>query len=293
MKSNKILFQTLAIAAILSGLIFTACKKDSKGDTNTTTGTQKLSVYLTDDPAIYDSVLIDIKYVEVKLDNSEDHKNDDQFGDNDHDKDNDHHDRDKFGKWDTLSFKSGIYNMSTLRNGIDTLLGTANINGTIRKIRITLGTNNSLNIAGVSHPLNLLPGINNYLYVNINNRHHQEAVAGQTALWIDFDISRSIILSNGQYYLKPVLRPFCDNKFARLSGKVLPEEATALVSVYNATDTANGIPHKNGNFKIRGLKVGTYNILFKGFNGYRDTTIMNVQLNNGEEKTIPAVTLTK
>ena len=84
MKSNNILFQTLAITAILSGLIFTACKKDSKADTTTTTGTQKLSVYLTDDPAIYDSVLIDIKYVEVKLDTNEGHKNDDHFGDGAH-----------------------------------------------------------------------------------------------------------------------------------------------------------------------------------------------------------------
>lgn len=291
MKSNKSLFRALSIVVIVSALIITACKKDSTPAT--TAGTQKLSVYLTDDPAIYDSVLIDIKYVEVKLDTNEAHKNDDHFGDNDHDKDNDHHGRDEFGKWDTLHITPGIYNLSKLRNGIDTLLGTASINGTIRKIRITLGANNSLNIAGVSHPLNLLPGVNNYLYVKINNRHHQEAASGQTALWIDFDISRSIVLANGQYYLKPVLRPFCDNNFASLKGKVLPSAATPLVTVYNSTDTANGIPREDGDFKIRGLKEGTYSILFKGFNGYRDTTIMNVQVKSGEEKTITAVTLSK
>ena len=292
MKSKKSLFRSLSIVLIVSTLIITACKKDS-APASPATGTQKLSVYLTDDPAMYDSVLTDIKYVEVKLDTDEAHKNDDHFGDNDHDKDNDHKDKDEFGKWDTLNITPGIYNLSKLRNGIDTLLGTASINGTIRKIRITLGTNNSISVAGVIYPLNLLPGVNNYLYVKINNRHHQETASGQIALWIDFDISRSIIMANGQYYLKPVLRPFCDNNFASLKGKVLPSAATPLVTVYNATDTANGIPREDGDFKIRGLREGNYSILFKGFNGYHDTTITNIQVKNGEEKTMPTVTLSK
>lgn len=292
MKMNKQLFGALSLV-VASALVFTACKKDSSGTASTSTSAQKLSVYLTDDPAVYDSVLIDIKYVEVKTDTSKAHKNDDHFGDNDIDKDDDHKGRDDFGKWDTLNIVSGVYNVSKLRNGIDTLMGTANINGAIRKIRITLGTNNSLNVAGVSYPLNLLPGINNYLYIKINEKHHHEMAAGQTALWIDFDISRSIIYANGQYYLKPVLRPFNDNNFARLKGKVLPFAATPLVSVYNATDTANGIPAPDGDFKIRGIKEGTYSILYKGFNGYRDTTISNIQLKNGEETVLPAVTLIK
>ena len=148
-------------------------------------------------------------------------------------------------------------------------------------------------MAGVVYPLNLLPGINNYLYVKINGLHHHEAVFGQTSLWIDFDISRSIISRAGQYYLRPVLRPFCDNNFARVKGNVLPAEAAPLVVVYNATDTANAIPHPNGDFKIRGLKEGTYSVLFKGSNGYRDTTLLNVELLKGVEKNIPPVILTK
>ena len=228
MKSNKKLFRTFSLMLFFSVIIFTACKKDVSSSTSPA-GTQKLSVYLTDDPAVYDSVFIDVKYVEVKLDTSEAHKDDDHFGDNDHDKDNDHNDKDTFGKWDTLAITSGIYNVSKLRNGVDTLLGTADIKGTIRKIRITLGNNNSLIFAGVRYPLNLLPGLNNYLYVKINKKHQHET-AGQVALWIDFDISRSIVFANGMYYLKPVLRPFCDKNFATISGKVLPAAATPLIS---------------------------------------------------------------
>lgn len=291
MKMNKKLFGGLCLA-FASALVFSACKKDSAPGP-ASTSSQKLSVYLTDDPALYDSVLIDIKYVEVKTDTSEAHKNDDLFGDNDNDKDDDHKGKDDFGKWDTLNIVPGMYDVSKLRNGIDTLLGSANINGAIRKIRITLGAGNALTVGGVSYPLNLLPGINNYLYVKINNKHHHEVATGQTALWIDFDISRSIVFINGQYYLRPVLRPFNDHNFARLKGSVLPAEAAPLVTVYNATDSANGIPRADGDFKIRGIKEGSYSVLYKGFNGYHDTTINNIQLKNGEETALPAITLTK
>jgi hypothetical protein len=292
MKLNKKLFYTLTLGTFLSATFLIACKKDS-ATTSSSSGTQKLSVFLTDDPSIFDSVFIDIKYVEVKLDTSDAHKNDDHFGDYDIDHNNDHQGRDAFGKWDTLSVTPGVCNISQLRNGIDTLLGAANINGTIRKIRITLGDNNSLFFSGVSYPLNLIPGLNNYLYVKIDKEHHSDITSGQAALWIDFDISRSIVFFNGKYYLKPVLRPFCDNNFARVSGQVLPIAASPLVSVYNSTDTSNGIPRKDGDFKIRGLKAGSYSILYKGFNGYRDTTLLNVQLKKGEEKVLPVITLTK
>jgi len=291
MKFNKNLLQTFSVIAFLSGLIFTACKKEDS--LVMPASSQRLSLYLTDDPSMYDSVFIDIKAVEVKVDTFENHKRDDHFGDNDNDRDDDHKSRDEFGKWDTLQIHPGVYNVSKLRNGIDTLMGTVTINGTIRKIRITLGSNNSLRMAGVSYPLNLLPGINDYLYVKVNGNHHQEAVFGQSSLWIDFDISRSIISRGGQYYLKPVLRPFCDKNFARVKGNVLPFVAAPLVTVYNNTDTANAIPHPNGDFKIRGLKEGVYNVLYKGSNGYRDTTLFNIQIQKDGEKILPNVVLTK
>jgi hypothetical protein len=289
MKSTKKILFSFSLLVLLSAFFITACQKDHSS--SSLAGSQNLSVYLTDDPGIYDSVLIDIKYVEAKIDTSTMHKHDNHFGDNDNDRDDDHKGHDEFGKWDTLSIIPGIYNVSKLKNGIDTLLGTATINGALRKIRITLGTANSLNIGGVSHALNLLPGLNSYLYVKINDKHHHEPATGETALWVDFDISRSIVLIGEVYYLRPVLRPFCDNNFARLTGTVLPLAASALVTVYNAADTANAIPYIDGHFKIRGLKEGTYSILYKGYNGYKDSILTGVLLQTRVEKNLPLVTL--
>jgi len=275
-------------------LLITACQKQVTPGNNTTSAKQ-LSVYLTDDPCQYDSVFIDIRYVEVKIDTSVQHMNDDHFGDNDdNDKDNDHQHHDQYGNWDTLSIRQGVYNILRLRNGIDTLLASGNLPaGKIRKIRLTLGTNNSLIKAGVSYPLNLLPGTNNYVYLKIHSEDEDEVAVGQSAIWIDFNVCESIRSIRGQYYLKPVLKAFSMQQFGKIEGKVFPHEALPFVKAFNATDSASAIPENDGEYKIRGLKEGVYSISFNGSNGYRDTTISNIQIQKGRETHITNITLRK
>jgi Domain of unknown function (DUF4382) len=270
------------------------CKKSSV-DTNTKI--KKLSVWLTDDPSQYDSVLVDIRFVEVKVDSGKQHEDDDQFGDDDADHDDDHHGHDQYGKWDTLSIQPGVYNILALRNGINMLLGTGNITGKIRKIRITLGTNNSVYVAGVQHPLSLYPGTNNYVYVKIHDEDEDDDHEGNnngvtnTNIWLDFDVSRSVIEKNGQFYLKPVLKPFSRKHFGSIEGKVFPSAAHPLVSAYNSQDSAHAIPEDDGEYEMEGLHEGTYSVNFQAFNGYRDTTINNVVVHAGKKVKLPNITL--
>lgn len=274
-------------------LFFTACKKENS--TTSTTGTRQLSVYLTDDPCRYDSVFIDIRYVEVKVDTSEEHKDDDHYGDKDIDRDDDHKGHDEFGKWDTLTITPGVYNIIKLRNGVDTLLGKANLpKGAIRKIRLTLGNNNAVVVAGVSHPLKLFPGTNNYVYIKIHNEDADDNGGGRASVWLDFNVCESILLDNGQYYLKPVIKPFGKKQFGSIEGKVLPLEAHAMVKASNGVISATAIPEDdNGEYKIRGLQEGSYTILFQGSNGYKDSTLTNIQVRKGQETKLPLVTLRK
>lgn len=276
---------------VLSLLIY-ACQKNVT-PINNSSGSRNVSVYLTDAPCQFDSVFIDIRYVEIKIDTNSQHRDDDQFGDNEDDHNDDHQHHDQNGFWDTLKIRPGVYNILKLRNGIDTVLGTTNIPaGKIRKIRLTLGTNNSVVISSVSHPLNLLPGSNNYSYVKIHGEDEDDDFKpGQTSIWLDFNVCKSIRFSNGQYFLKPFLQVFSMNKTARLEGKVLPSAAQPYVTVWNATDTASALPERDGEYKIRGLRSGVYSIQFKGSFGYKDTTLTNVQLLNGQEKHIPTITL--
>ncbi|HET7118450.1 MAG TPA: DUF4382 domain-containing protein, partial [Hanamia sp.] len=245
-----------------------------------------------------DSANIDIRYVEVKIDTSARHIDDDKYGDNDVDEDDDHLHSDQYGKWDTLTINPGVYNISSLRNGVDTLLGTANIaQGTIRKIRLTLGTNNSVVVAGVRNSLSLYPGTNNYVYVKIHDGDEDEEedynynTFIKTSVWIDFNICESIKLKNGQYYLKPVLKTFGKKNFGEIEGKVFPYSAHPSVIVSNAVDSASAIPEDDGEYKIEGLKQGAFQVTFKGTAGFKDTTIANVQVQNGKETHLPNITL--
>jgi hypothetical protein len=292
MNNLKRIITCLAVLVSATILFLTACKKEASLSTGQSS--KKLSVYLTDDPCQYDSVLIDIRYVEVKVDTSKEHMDDDHFGDRDDDGDDDHEHHDSFGYWDTLSITPGVYNVMNLRNGIDALLGTANIpTGSIRKIRITLGTNNAVYISGVSNPLNLLPGTNNYVYIKIHDEDIDDDDNINSRIWLDFDVCESVIQFNGQYYLRPGFRPFCRHEFGEIEGRVLPHDAHSFVKAFNSTDSATAIPEDEGEYKIRGLKEGTYNLLFKAFNGYQDSLVSNVQVHKGEETKVPLVTLHK
>lgn len=284
------------LVILVCSLVYVSCQKSSVDASNSSK--KHLTVYLTDDPSQYDSVLIDIRYVEVKVDTAKEHENDDHFGDNDKDDDDDHSHHDQFGKWDTLSIAPGVYNLAALRNGVSVALGTANITGKVRKIRITLGTNNSVYIAGVKYPLNLLPGTNNYLYVKIHEEDEDDDdnnngnnVTTNASIWIDFDLSRSVIEKNGQFYLKPVLKPFSKKHFGSIKGKVFPQDAHTVVSAGNSQDVGTAIPEKSGEYEINGLREGTYSVIFHSFNGYRDTTINNVVVHKGTKVELPNITL--
>ncbi|GAC1529236.1 MAG: hypothetical protein NVS3B15_07410 [Sediminibacterium sp.] len=271
-------------------LLAIACNKSASSGN---AGPKLLAVHLTDDPAMFSSVFIDIKYVEVKIDENLEH--DSHFADNDVDADDDHQDHDQFGKWDTLSIRPGVYDIMKFRNGLDTVLAKGNIPvGRIGKIRLTLGTNNSVIVSNVSYPLALTPGKNNYVYVKIEENDLDETPSGQIGLWIDFDLSASIQENNGVFYLKPTLKAFGMEKFGRIEGKVLPVDAHAVVKAYIGKDTATAIPDDgDGDYKIRGLKEGNYSVLFKASNGYRDTTLTNISVRSGKETEIPAITLHK
>lgn len=279
----------IIILLLCSVVTFISCKKSSVDSQ------KRLSVFLTDDPSQYESVWVDIKVVEVKIDENNEHENDDKFGDNDKDDDDDNLHHDQYGKWDTLSFTPRVYNLMTLRNGVDMLLGTASINGKIRKIRITLGTNNYLYQGGVKYPLNLLPGTNNYLYVKIHDEDEDDENNNglSSNIWIDFDISRSIIEQNGQFYLKPVLKPFSKKYFGAIKGKVFPQDALPLVSATNSVDAGSAIPEKDGGYDIEGLREGTYTVKFSGHNLYHDVIINNIVVQKGKKTELPNVTLTK
>ena len=295
MKQLKKYLLGIVSLGILSLVILTACKKENSASTGiTTAGKQKVAIYLNDDPVPnLTKVLIDIRYVEVKIDTGKMHHEDDYYND-DHDDDNDYHDGDHFGKWDTLSVTPRVYDLLKLKNGMDTLManGFANI-GRISKVRITLGPNNVVWTDSVhSHPL---PLCNNkpYVYVKINSNTIDSLSAGQVRIRIDFNIAKSIEFENGKYCLRPRLSSYSENTSGKIEGIVKPHDAQARIMAFNNTDTAYAIPEDDGEFRIRGLKPAIYAVLYKATTPYKDTTISNILVQKGMETKLPIVVLHK
>lgn len=290
-----------AIAILLLAIITTfSCQKEKNAANNIPEGQQRVRIRLSDNPVSFDAVNVDIQRVEVLVvpDSCRGNNNNDDDGDrnchHDHhgDRDRDH---DNCAVWDTLDIRPGVYNLLDLSNGADTLLATGfTIEGKIKKIRLTLGPDNSVVIDSVSYPLNLW---NDYDRVTINVRGEDvdQISPADLQLWLDFDAGRSIVkIRNNHFVLKPFLRIWLPPQTASIKGKVLPEEADAVVSAVADGDTLVAIPHDDGWFKIRGLRGTTADVFINATaNGYKDTTITGVSLQKGKETDIGTVELHK
>ncbi|MBS1920799.1 MAG: DUF4382 domain-containing protein [Bacteroidetes bacterium] len=278
-----LLFSSLAI--------FYACQKDSSigGDSGIPPGKMKLSVRLTDGPSDFQKVFIDIQSIAVKVDTCERNG----YPDHDHPGCDDHHDQmdGHCEYWDTLDIRPGIYDLMTLRNGLDTLIASGFlINGKIERIKFTLGDRDSVMVDSVMHPLNLIFHYHS-VFVNIRREHLDSLSSNNFQLYLDFNLSRSIFYFYGKYWLSPVLIPFSSYSFGSIEGKIKPDHSYGFVKAFNATDTSYAWPWNEGYFKIRGLRPGTYSMLISGRNGYKDSTLNNITVDRGRNTKVGTIQL--
>jgi len=239
------------------------CKKDKASDSKPEA---TLSMRLTDGPAAYDAIWLDIRSVEVTM-----------------------------AGWPTLTMapiRPGLYNLLDFRNGMDTLLFTAPVPaGDIGQIRLILGENNSIVVDGVTHPLSTPSAQESGVKLNL---HQTLTAGGAYDIWLDFDAAKSIVVTgNGTYKLKPVIRAYSALTNGRVKGYVLPLNALAVVYAIQGTDTFSAIPDPlTGYFRFGGLPDGAYNIwIDANLPGLQDTTITGVQVNFGTETDLGTLTL--
>ncbi|MEP7278359.1 MAG: DUF4382 domain-containing protein [Bacteroidota bacterium] len=283
----------LPVAGILSVIIFLiACNKENSGSSGNTNGAHQLSIYMMDDPIAFTQVLINIKQVAVKIDTAAHHDDTD-----DNHQWNDDYRGCRNGNstiWDTLPVTPGIYDLMKLRNGTDTLLAWGAItSGKVLQVRITLGENNTVYTDNVTHYRLNIMGPFNFFDLNVRREDLSVLDNSQFKLWFDFNLSKSIIFFNDKYWLKPLLKPFNDKNRSKLEGRVVPQGASGFVTVYNQLDTVYALPWTGGYYQVRGLNAGRYAIYFKGWHGYKDTTITNIAMSGGGLTKVPTITLHK
>lgn len=241
---------------------FYSCKKE---DNNNSAGTAKVSMHLTDAPADYDHLYLDIVAVELTMSGS--------------------------SAVTLTPIRPGIYDILRFRNGLDTLLLRADLPaGTVGQIRLILGNNNSIVVDGVSYPLSTPSAQESGVKLNLN----QTFVAGGAYdIWIDFDAGKSIVhTGSGVYKLKPVIRAYSSITFGKVKGYVLPLGAMATVYAVNGTDTASAIAASDGFFVINGLNAGSYQLLIvPGILALQTTTLVNVDVAYGVETNLGNIIL--
>lgn len=282
-------FYTCLLVLFSASLLVISCQKETSGNTDIPQGQTRYAVYLTDDPTDFDNVFVDIRKVEVKLDTCRSNDDDDRERPGCDD------DRDSADVnchvWQTLNINAGVYDLLQLRNGMDTLLASGlALNGKIERIKITLGTNNSVVVDSVTYPLQL---VNNqdFVFVNIKKDNLDAVTPNNLQFFLDFSLSHSIRYFNGAYWLKPVIKPFGRNSTGEIEGKIRPVHAHGLIKAYNATDTFYARSWQEGKFKIRGLRPGTYAVFIDGTNGYRDTTITGIEVNRRDDTDLGTIQL--
>ncbi|MBI5372044.1 MAG: DUF4382 domain-containing protein [Sphingobacteriales bacterium] len=273
---NKFLMAGLAL--LTSSLLLWSCQKELAGST---TGNpdkpHAVTIYLTDHQTpVFDSVFIDIRGLQVKLE-------DDSLPND---------------GWVTLAIHPGVYNILRFRNGLDTLFGTGTLpNARVKKVKLILGTQNSVMENGQSFPLRVKDE-DREVIANLDASNFEITNNGQVLFWIDFDAGNSIQVdnsgsgNNNGYRLKSHIKIFTRSRSGSIEGKVLPFAADAIVKAVIGADTATAIPdHDDGEYKIVGLNAGTYTLLIDGQNGYSDTTITNIVVVNREDTHVPLITL--
>jgi hypothetical protein len=161
----------VAIAFLItSTFAFIACNKDHS--------TYRLNVKLTDAPADYEEVNVDIQEVKVKL-------------------------RNDSSSWIGLTTNAGIYNLLGLQNGVDTFLATGTLPGNyVQELRLYLGPNNSIKVSGQTYPLLTDNGTQIKLMIKVNKVISKSL----DSLTVDFDANLSVVdEGNGSYRLSPVI----------------------------------------------------------------------------------------
>ena len=297
-RTRNTVFACLSVMVISLVVIMSCNKENSNSSAVIPAGHQKVSVTLNDGPvANLSSVIVDIRYVEVKVDtgsvrHDDDYYDDDHEGDDDHHGDEEHHHGDRFGVWDTVGVTPGLYDLVKLQNGIDTLIATGITQaGKITMIRVTLGNDNSISTDSTHHYPLPICNKSPYVYANIRSVSLDSIGNNQFIVHLDFNIARSIRYDDGEYCLKPYIRPYANQNSGSIEGIVLPAAAHAYVEVLNSSDTALALPGDEGEFKIRGLAPGIYTVSFKSVASYHDTTLTNISVLLGQKTKLPTIVL--
>lgn len=264
---TRVLFSVLVILPLF---VFSSCVKDDNPaapDPEEQTGT--LVIRMTDSPIAFDSVLIRVDSVRIHVNNSDTLSS----------------------GWHTINRTRAIYNLLSLTNGVDTVIGSAPLPpGTYSQLRLYIGSGSRVVVGGVSHPLTIPSGSQSGLKLNI---HATIEPSITYTLLLDFDAARSIHRTgNGGFMLRPVLRVVTTAQTGTIIGHVVPASTRPIVTAYNATDTISTMADASGAYTLAYLPPSSYFVSYVPTDTtYRDFTVAGVIVWAGVTTPLGTITL--
>lgn len=251
--------KSIGLILLLGLFLLNACKKDNAS----TSGKGQLQLRMTDAPGAYDAVNIDVVGAEVHSD---------AYG------------------WVTMNnVHTGVYNLLDLTNGTDTILATSDIpEGVISQIRLQLGNNNSVIIAGNSYPLTIPSDAETGLKINV----HDSVQTGETTtVLLDFNAGASIHETGNGYHLKPVIHAVVTSVATGTITGVISPAVFANIFVVSGTDTIGTTPGLGGQFMVQAVPVGTYSLVVDVLSPLTDVTVPNVVVAAGNTTDVGVITV--
>lgn len=247
MKSLKTILCLLSLLVVIS-----ACKKD-KEEAPESVAPTPYYLSMTDAPAAYLAVNIDLQAVEITGN----------------------------GVTTTLNVNPGIYNLLDFANGVDTLIATGSLTvDKVQQIRLILGPNNTIvTSAGITYPLKTPSAQQSGLKLQV----HQDLQAGVAYyVLLDFDAAQSIVEhGNGDYSLKPVIRTIEAALSGSIKGKVSQPGVLTTVTATSGSQSYSTVVNANGEFIISGLPPGTYTLSVNPVLPFNSVTLNNISVTTG------------
>lgn len=251
---------TLLIAAAITGMMFTSCKKDDIEPNNNNETQGEMTVKMTDAPGDYAALDVEITKVEAFLDNS---------------------------GWVTLNNQTQTVAVLDLTNGTSTSLASSSSvdAGFYSKLRLTFGNSNNLSV-GVGSGMNQF-GLN----FGTNTQQQVEIVvdeqidAGSTnEIVLDFNVAESIVELGGSYFIDPAISEIEDTSTG-VEGEV-DGAIQASVTLTDGNESFSTYIAANGEFMLQGMEDGTYELIVSGIRDgetqVSETTVQNVVVVSGE-----------
>ncbi|MFA9390126.1 MAG: DUF4382 domain-containing protein [Prolixibacteraceae bacterium] len=205
-------------------LLFSSCNKDNESS--------HLSIRMTDAPANYDAVLIDLQGVEITGSG---------------------------GASVLLDANAGIYNLLDFSNGMDTLIASGDLDaGDVSQIRLILGTNSAVIIDSIAYPLSTPSASQSGLKLQV---HHTFEPGVSYGILLDFDANQSIVVKgNDEYQLKPVIRTIDVALSGSIRGSISPIGIKATITAESNGTSYSSVCNEKGEFLLIGLPAGVYDI---------------------------------